>query len=454
MAKQNLSSDLGFDVAAGLSEATLNGLLSQVYNAVYPNILKGSIGVNEVNISVVDFDIQAAPKVTLQPSQEAKSNISAYLESFLSDHQANHQDLQAKGSKKGKKGSLTATDKSTLLAVASAATFTATAPKIALTLHYKGGGAPTTIPSASLTAYATVSVNGSDLTFMILSGALTVPGNPAMSEILNKSVLPYFINYLNTSFLGPIKIPTLGYKSLTFSAPLPVVQESCIVVFSRLGSNPATIPDTMLWNTTSVFIAADIATFEAAAGLIFPLGPQDNFSWDIISGHVGATVNKPTFSISNNGGISATIQANASAQLTLHKDWFIPDVSFGPSATATVSVGILPSIQNNELIFHFGSIPSFSFSFNWGIPSFINWLFKPLEDGLAHALNAILGPLISDALKALPGVPILSVPDIPIDFGNGIKIAISINQAVPSGYQNALLIVTAKPSVSMQAVIL
>ena len=436
----------GFDVAAGASEAAINALLPQVYQALYPNILKGSIDVNEVNITTVDFDIQAAPTVTLQSSQKAKAKMAAFLESVYTNH-------HAKTAKKGKTVALTDMHKSALLQIASSATFTANVSKLALTLHYKGCKNPTTIPSASLTAEASVTVSGSNSTLSakIISGSITVPDNPTMTDILNKALLPYLIDYLNNKVLDPIKIPMLKHHSLTFSAPLPVVQGSVLAAYSRLGSTPATIPSSMPW-PNSVFVAADIATMEAAAGLIFPLGPRDSFSWDIISGSVGATVNVPKASgISDDGAISASIEANASAQLTLHTPWPFHNISFGPSATASASVAIRPSIEGGKLVLQLASIPNFSFSFTvWDLPSWISWLFSPLEAGLAAALNAALGPLISEELKAIPGIPILSIPDIPIDFGDGIKMVVSIGEASPSGYQNSLLIVGAQATVSKQ----
>ena len=294
----------GFDVATGMYESALNALLTQLYNALYPNFLKEKINVGKVGISYVDFDIQAPPTVSLAPSADAKAHIAAAFGETLYNAQ------------RGKAGvtAITVSDKSAILDIASSATFTVNVSKLALTVNYSNGSSPTKIPSADLVVHAMVSVDASDsnLTIKLLGGTVTVPNNPALTQLLNNAFLPYLIDYLSKNILSPIKIPPLGYKSLHLSAPLPVVQQTYLTVFSALGSTQPNIPAPLPWPKDGVYIAADIPTMEAAAGIVFPLGPQENFSWDIISGQVGATVNSPKIShINDDGGISASIEANA-----------------------------------------------------------------------------------------------------------------------------------------------
>ena len=192
-----------FDVAAGIYESALNAIVPQVYDALYPDFLKDNIKVNEVGISSVDFDIQAPPTVSLAPSEDAKSNIVAALETL-------HTAQQAKAGAKA----LTIADKSAVLAMASSATFSANVPKIALTINYENGSPPTKIQSASLVAHATISVEDSNLTVKTLSANINIPNNPTLTQLLNSALVPLLIVYLNKNILSPIKIPQLGYKSL------------------------------------------------------------------------------------------------------------------------------------------------------------------------------------------------------------------------------------------------
>ena len=421
-----------FDVAAGIYESALNAMVPQVYNAIYPTFLKDSISINQVGISTVDFDIQGPPTVSLEPSKEAKTHITTAVNTIL----------------EGKK-TIKASYKSALHSLSSSATCSVNISKLALTVNYASGASPTKIPASSLVAHATVSVDSSDsdLILKILSGVINVRDNPAMTDLLNKALVPFLIVYLNENILRAIKIPPIGYKSLKLSAPLPVVQQSYFTAFSALGSSPSAIPAPLPWPKDGVFIAVDIPTLNAAVSLIFPLGPQESFSWDIFSGQVGATVNLPAIeSINNDGTISISIEANALCQLTMKAPWPFHDVSFGPKATVKFAGSLYPSVESGKLKVAFGNIPSFSFSFDWGIPSSFNWLFAPLEAGLAAALNGILGPLISDTLKSL-GIPIIDIPTIPINLDGGKKITIALDQAKTTGLQG-MLVVTAQATVS------
>ena len=440
-----MAGTLGFNVAAGMYQSTLNSVLQQVYNALYPDLLKGNIDIKKVDISSVDFDIQAPPSVKLVPSGEANAFIKAAFETAFETA------CDAKRAEPGYEVlTVAASDKSAALKMASSATFTANVSKLALTVYYANGSS-SKIPSASLVVHATITVDGSDsdMTVKILGATITIPNEPAMTGVLNNALVPYLIDYLNTKILGPIKIPPLAYKSLALSAPLPVVQQSYLTAFSALGSTPPTVPAPLSWPKDGIYVAIDISTMEAAARTIFPLGPQDNFRWKIFSGHVGATLNTPTISsINADGSINAVIKANASCQLTMKTPWPLKNISFGPSATASLAWTLRPLIEYGELKVVPEGIPIPNFSFSWGISGWINRLFSPLEAGLAAALNAVLGPLIANALK-IPGISIMKIPVISIDFEGGKMINIAIDRAVPSCL-DSLLVVTTKVTVSSQ----
>ena len=420
----------GFDVAAGIFESKLNGILSQVYDALHSTVLIGNISVGQPGISSVDFNVKASPTVSLQGSDEAKQHIETEIMNL-----------------KGFNSKMPA-----LPEIASSATFTASVSNVALKINYEKSSAPTTIPSASLVAHAFITVDGddSDFSIKILRATVNVPKNKVLTELLNNAFAPSLLNYLNTKILEPIKIPPLGFKSLKISTPLPVVQKSYFTAFSSLGNTPSTIPAPLPWPKDGVYIALDIPVLEAACRTIFPLGPQDSFHWDIFSGHVGATVNPPVIaSINKDGSISASIQANASCQLKMKTLRPIPNITIGPSATAQIACTFRPVVENREVKIVIEGIPIPTFSFDWGgITGWINRLVFPLRAGLDAALNAVLGPLIGKVLK-FPGIPVYSLPDINVDFGRSAKIKISIDQAKPSGL-DGFLVLTAQATVSKQ----
>jgi hypothetical protein len=411
-------------------------VVAQVYSALYPKLLTNTFNVSQQGIASVAIDINQSPTVSLTQSEAAKHYFEESLDSNVH----------------GPTSALAPALRAKLVALATAATFDASAPSVALTVNYTNGATPTHV-SASLSATLSIqgSVQGSQniLTVQVIQATLTIPSNPALAEILNNAFVPTFlVPYINTSLLGPIQVPTLGFSSFQVSMPAIAVQSPYVTAYSALGSTQPDVPPPSNWPTGCIFVAVDDAVLQSAAGTVFPLGPSTGFSWEIVSGQVGAQVLPPTFVINSDGSITATMTANASAQLTLHTPDSLPNVNFGPSATATLTATVLPSVSNGALQISLEGIAIPTFSFDWGIPSWINWLFDPLEDGLAAALNALLGPLLGNVLK-FPPITVYTLPTISFVF-SGSTINITITNAKTSS-QNSLLVVQAQTTISSAA---
>jgi len=294
----------------------------------------------------------------------------------------------------------------------------------------------------------TSTVGGQNLlTVQAVSATIaTNPANPTLEDLLNKAFIPFFIPYLNKNILSPISIPALQYQSLAVSLPVPAVQQPNLVTYAALGTTQPDIPAPASWPSNCVFIGLDTTVLEMAASIPFPLGPGTGFDWDIINGRVEAQVHAPTnIKVNGDGSLSATIVADALAQLTLHTPWPLSNVSFGPRATASLSVTFQPMVINGDVYIAIEGIPIPSFSFDWGIPSWINWLFYPLQAGLSAALNAVFGPLIGNVLR-FPPIKIFALPTISFDLA-GKQITINLNSATPSS-QNSMLILDVQASVS------
>lgn len=426
---------MNYDIAAGLDNTTLNAILSQVYHKVYPSIFKDTLTVGTMGIASVGFDINVSPTANLNPSMEARN----YFRDAL------------KNNTYGSTSGLGSDDTSTMIDLAAAASFGLVAPGVALTINYTSG-TPPTIVNASLNAVVNIQAITSSgnnlLTFQILSAVISLsPPNPTLEALLNSAVVPAFlIPYLNQNLLSPIQIPALKYGSLQVSLPVPVVNSPFVTAYSALGTTQPDIPPASQWPTNCVYIATDASALQAAAAIPFPLGPSTGFSWEIISGTVGAQVLAPNpIVVNSDGSLSATIVAHALAQLTLHTPNGLPNVNFGPDAQASLSATLKASVINGQLCLVIEGCPIPTFSFDWGIPSWINWLFYPLEAGLAAALNAILGPLIGNILH-LPPIPVYTIPTISFTLA-GKTINITISQATTSS-QNSFLVISAQATVS------
>jgi hypothetical protein len=387
-----------------------------------------------MGIASVGFDINVCPRVTPVNSPESKAH---FTEALNGHARSNSIALPAQE------------HIDALLARAMAATFGLQLPGIVVTISYTSGSPPTVVTGAlagALSINAVTTAGQNLLTVQLVSAQISIPSNPAIEQLLNNAFVPQLIPYINSAVLGPIKIPALQFQSLQVSLPVPAVQQPNVLAYAALGSIQPDVPPPASWPPGCVFVGADAALITAAAGIPFPLGPSTGFSWDIVSGQVEAQVHAPTnITINSDGSVSATIVADALAQLTLHTPDGLPNVNFGPRAVVSLSATLKPLVVGGQLCMILEGIPIPTFSFDWGIPSWINWLFIPIEAGLAAALNAILGPLIGHVLS-LPPIPVWTIPPVSFDLG-GKTIGINLNSANAIGANN-LLVVRANVTVS------
>lgn len=425
---------MSFDLAAGLSESSLNDMISRAYKAIYPDFLRDSVTVNKDQIATVDYDIQEAPTVSLLPSLLAKNHVKSGITKHLKDLKIDTTKVK---------------DKSALLDIASSATFTGSLSKVSLAINWTNKTKKPTKITASLCLHATVIVDASKSTFSVklLNGTVDVNGSTVLNDLLNNLFVPLFLNYIQQR-LKPMRIPVIKYKSLMLSTPLPVIQQNHATAFSSLGSTPSTIPSPMPWPNDGAYIAVDAAAIKAATGLVFPIGPQGNFQWKIFSGHIGATINQPSdITINSNGTVGVTIPMNISCQLTATISGF--HVSFGPSATATPTIEFRFAVDDNEIKIVPIDMPKLGLHFDWGIPTALEYLLWPFEKLLGFALDEALGSLIVDALK--DHMPSFEIPTIPINFHSGNGIIISFDDIKPGTFQGSLLIFTTDILVSKKA---
>lgn len=428
---------MNYDIVAGLDNPTLNSLVAQMYTAIYPNLFRNSIAIGQVGISSVSFDINQTPVVNLQPSATFAEHLSELLSSANSSEHA-----------------LSEADKNNVLGLATAASFQLVAPSLALSINYSNGDPATTVNS-SLQAIVNIQTNTSSgganyLSIQITSAAVSIPDNQVLQQLLNSAVVPAFlVPYLNNNILAPIQIPALQFENITVSLPVPVVQQPFVTAYSALGTTQPSIPPPSNWPTGCTFVGVDTAVITQAAAIPFPLGPATGFNWNIISGTVGAQVTAPTnLSINSDGSINATIMAYANAQLTLHTPSPLPNVTFGPNAQASISATLKPVVNNGEVAVSIEGVPIPTFSFDWGIPSWIGWLFYPLQAGLAAALNAVLGPLLGNILT-FPAIPVYTLPEISFTLA-GTTLNVNIQQATTSS-QNSMLMVEAQATLTSSA---
>jgi len=440
--KINDANDPSFDVLAGMDNPTLNALVAQLYKALYPSVFSYTLDIGAQDISTIKFDISQPPTVTLGTTQE--------LRTFWEAHLNAEPEILKLG--------IPSTQRDPILDKLESISVGFAIPAMSLLISFISGTPPLPVATASATGVASIGtavVKGQNfLTITINSVNVTVAGDPNLTVLLNKVFAPLLMAYLNKTLLSNINIPAIQYGTLQISMPVPVVAAGDVIAYSALGTTPPTPPPqppaSLPANCVFGLTDAKVLQAAAAAAVPWPQGSMEQFDWEAmgvgVSGKVGAQVFAPTVnSIKSDGSISITATANAACQLTLHTPWPLPDVPFGPTATATLSATAKPSVNSGKIQVVIESVSIPSFDFNWGIPDWIDWLFYPIEQLLAAALNAVLSPIISAIISQFT-FTIMTFPTISFTI---VDKNINVNiQNARTGCVNSMLSVVADVTIT------
>lgn len=428
-----------FDIVAGFDAAELNAAIKTFYDAVYPNLLKGAVKVNELGIASVEFDVKAPPTAELVPSPTASAHI---------------QQLLAKPSGElARFADVPPSTRAAIIDAAAQASFSLSIPQLELTISYTDGNTPTVIEASATVEVGigteTDSSGHNFLTLTAITGSVAIPADPDLADVINNGAISYLLDYLNTNVLKPLSIPALQYRSLTVSLPEPVIQQGFALAFSALGLTPPNIPGPFAWPHNTLFFGADAALLVAAANTQLPVGPSAGFNWTIVSGTIGATlgpVNSGGVTINGDGSLGLQIPANAEAQLTVNLPWPLPNITFGGSATANLGATATASVNAGELSITIDSIAPPTFQFTWdGLPDWVAALIG--LDALADAIGAVLAPLITQILRNIT-FPVLAIPSEQVTL-NGTTYTLSVSEvkiSATQGPQGELLLVTCQPT--------
>jgi hypothetical protein len=419
---------MNYDLVAGVDYATLDTLALQAYGRLYPKLFKTVFTIGKYGLKCVDVDINAAPVFGA-----ADDAVKAMLRETLAARDC----------------SLSEADREAFLEGIAPATLSVSLPSVALSVEFSGSAAPVTV-KASLSACASIATRVTEeknsITLQIVTGKISLPEMPAVETILNEAVVPEFlIPYLNEKVLTPFAVDPLQFAGMEISLPVPCAGKNLVTAAAALGHAQPDVPAPLSgWPAGSLFVGVDTAVLHAAAGKVFPLGPADSFKWGgggySFSGRVAAQVLSPDpIVINGDGSITGTITVQALAQLTV--EIFGIPVSFGPRATAGMSVKFRPSVQGSTVFLCAENIPTISFTYDWGLPNYLTWLVNLIGAGLTAALNAVIGPLVAQALGQAK-IPVCNLPAIEYTY-EGTKLTLRIDSATTATC-NGLLAVAAQ----------
>jgi hypothetical protein len=398
-----------YHVAAGADNATVNSVVSSVYTSLYPRIFRGSVHVGQLGIASVGFDFQAVPVVHFNPSELAGDLFREQLEPILG-----------------------ADDAVEAAAELLATTFEATCSRVSLTVSYSDGRPPATV-TGSLRAAAQVNISPTGtMTFQIVGGVLTIPGNPLLEEILNRIFIPILVEYLNTNFLSPIQIPPISFRGVTLQAPQVVMQNGTLLTFSAL-QPPVVPPGPGTWPSALAFVGTDATVLNAIGNASLP-SPSGEYEYRIRIGICTAifaalyrvSLGNLQFSFHGSQTFSARMNASASGGASA-RCGFLPRLSLGLSGAGIVAATARIIVSGNQVRLELVNISNPG-GIRVRLTGFLGWLF-PFLGPLLSALGSAIFALIGSVLRGYT-IDVFTIPQIRFTLA-GIPLAVTLqNPAV------------------------
>jgi hypothetical protein len=104
----------------------------------------------------------------------------------------------------------------------------------------------------------------------------------------------------------------------------PTIQNGFLVAYSKMGTNPPSIPAAFTgWPSSGIFVSLDASVITAAANVAIPLIslPHDSFSWEIFTGSYGISLGKVSSVSVKSDGTGALVSTDVgflSYSMTIH----------------------------------------------------------------------------------------------------------------------------------------
>jgi hypothetical protein len=397
----HMSATPSLDAAMGGDIAALNATVAQVYGTIHSTVFPKKIAINKYDIADASIDVLVAPTLSLDTSIEV------------------------------------------------------TCTAISVVFESSTGGAPLTV-NASATCDAAVVISaaasgkGWSLSVTLSNANFTVSNEPIFTALLNAIAGPLLLNYLNTSILSAINIPSLSLEGVDFQAPI-IAQEQAggddfLVVYS--GLSPVVVPaGGTEWPTGTLFVAVDANAIDAVVAKVLP---KPSGSWSggpfraDYSAQLGASIR---LSPGAGSTLATGITVNATGDFTYSPPagspiTFAAAISGSGTAAAAIAAVVGGSAGLSQVIqITVQSAGSFHFTIT-GIPDAVKAILAPFLDAL---LNTI-GSVVSAVLKNF-AFPVYTLDPIKMSF-----VGLSSYNIVP---QNVVLTQIAGPgALAMAAVTL
>ncbi|MEU4425443.1 hypothetical protein AB0F81_32885 [Actinoplanes sp. NPDC024001] len=389
-----------YDAVIGIDEPALNEVIRSVYDATHDLLLTGSLPITLPALSVtrIDYDLAGPPVVSLAPSADVRDWHRALLDQ-----------LAAGGADQA-------------AATASRASFELVVPRVDLTFHY-GDGEPTRFEASLHAGLQMIVESGGVLTPDLVTARVDVPGNPALTQIVNRGVVPELTRLIEQTFLRPVRIPPLGLGTLQVAPPAVATGEGRLLATTALlPDQPEPAPLAGAWPERRAFVAVRAPLLNRLldnAAAAYPV--TGDWSTQIRLFPVDVTVSAEytarfsAFSLDVIPGQNGRLRGSARIDVDLHL-WAKPvGWAFDGTATAHPTVRVTASINAaNEIVLKLDRIEAvtFDFAFN-GVPGFLDNLLRVVVNALAPVITAA----VEGQIAKVPPQPVSRIPDfrIPLD---------------------------------------
>ena len=390
-----------YDAVIGIDGAALNEVIRSVYEATHDLLLTGSlpIALPALSVTRIDYDLATTPQVTLAPSSEVRDWQRALLGEIPGTDPAQAEQAAA---------------------TASRASFELLVPRVDLTFHFADGD-PTRFEASLHAGLQMVVESGGVLTADLVTARIDIPGNPVLTQVVNRGLIPELTKLLEQNFLRPLRIPPLGLGTLQVAPPVVATGEGRLLATTAL--QPAQPdPATLAGKWPPAFVAVRAPLLNRLLDNVAAAYPVTGvWSTQIRVLPVDVTVNAEYtarfsgFSLDVLPGENGRLRGTARIDVDLHL-WAKPvGWSFDGTATAHPTVRVTASVNAaNEVVLKLDMIESVTFDFDFnGVPAFLDNMLRIVINTLAPVIAAAT----EGQVAKMPPQPITRIPDfrIPLD---------------------------------------
>ena len=401
-----------YDGVVGIDEAALNQFVQSAYQALHDVALKGTVVLQqpEFGVSAIGYDVASVPQVSLSPSPLVQQYHRALLAAM----------------------NVPAENLDSAAAAQSQASFGLTVQTLQVDVDYADGSAPTQFQASVQVGLEVTVETGGVMTPGITTLVITVPGDPVLSELINKLLVPELTGVLTRTFLEPIQVPPLGLGTVQVSPPAVITGQGRLLATTALApAVPEAAPLAGGWPQQVAFAGVDAALVNALLDMATAGKPvqgswQKTYKVAFFSVTVTAdySVALSQFAVNVVPGQDGELRGTAQLQGSVHLWGKLFSVTAGLTATPAAQATV--SISGGELLARLDALDNITITLNAHGP--LGPILDPVISDIVNALGIQISAALTPLITALPPQPITKIPSIAVTV-KGETVVITLQNA-------------------------